>query len=130
MSRIYLDSSPVIYLVQQVAPYWAALQTRLAVSGVVCVSSELTRMECLVRPIRNGDTSLIQDFDPFFGVQVTELVAFTAAVFRRAADIRAQFGFKTPDALHLAAALESACDVLLTNDAQLTRCPQITVEVV
>ena len=49
------------------------------------------------------------------------MVPFTPGVFRRAAEIRAQFNFRTPDALHLAAAVEAACDVFLTNDAQLTR---------
>jgi hypothetical protein len=32
--------------------------------------------------------------------------------------------------LHLAAAVESGCDVFLTNDAQLTRFAAFTVEVV
>ena len=55
MNRVYLDSSPVIYLVQQVVPFWTAVRIRLSASSVVCVSSELTRMECLVLPLRNGD---------------------------------------------------------------------------
>ncbi len=32
------------------------------------------------------------------------------------------------DALHLAAAIESGCDVFLTNDDQLANFPDITVE--
>jgi predicted nucleic acid-binding protein len=50
-------------------------------------------------------------------------------VFRKAAEIRAQHNFKSPDALHLAAAVLSACDVFLTNDAQLIRFPDLTIEV-
>ncbi len=130
MSRIYLDSSPVIYLVQQVVPFWTAVRTRLSASGVVCVSSDLTRMECLVLPLRNGDSRLVADFDTFFSAEVAEMVPFTPAVFRRAAEIRAQFNFRTPDALHLAAAMEAVCDLFLTNDALLTRYPGLTVEVI
>jgi predicted nucleic acid-binding protein len=33
------------------------------------------------------------------------------------------------DALHLAAAIESGCDVFLTNDNQLASFPDITIEV-
>lgn len=33
------------------------------------------------------------------------------------------------DALHLAAAIESGCDVFLTNDHQLANFPNITIEV-
>jgi predicted nucleic acid-binding protein len=130
MSRIYLDSSPVIYLVQQVVPFWPTVRTRLSASGVVCVSSDLTRLECLVLPLRNGDSRMIADFDTFFSAEVAEMVSFTPAVFRRAAEIRARFNFRTPDALHLAAAVEAACDRFLTNDALLTRYPGLTVEVI
>ena len=38
--------------------------------------------------------------------------------------------FKTPDSIHLAAAVEARCDVYLTNDNQLTQYTGITVEVV
>jgi predicted nucleic acid-binding protein len=130
MPRIYLDSSPVIYLVEQIAPFSTGVRARLSASGVVCVSSDLTRMECLVLPLRNGDTRLVADFDTFFSSEVAELALFPPAVFRRAAEIRAQHNFRTPDALHLAAAVEAACDVFLTNDAQLTRFTGLTVEVV
>jgi predicted nucleic acid-binding protein len=119
--RIYVDSSPVIYAVQRVPPYATAVDARLGAAGVVIVSSELTRLECLVLPLRNADARLVADFDAFFSTQVGHLVPFTPAVFRRAAEIRAQFNFRTPDALHLAAAVEAACDRFLTNDARLTR---------
>jgi predicted nucleic acid-binding protein len=130
MSRLYLDSAPVIYFVERVPQYWGAVQGRLLTPGVVLVSSDLTRMECLVRPLRLGDAAVIQDFDSFFLTQVAEMVSFVPPVFRRAAEIRAQFNFKTPDALHLAAAVASACDVFLTNDARLTRFTGMTVEVI
>ena len=70
------------------------------------------------------------DFDAFFSAPVAEMTPFPPMVFRRAAEIRAQFNFRTPDALHLAAACEAACDDFLTNDAQLTRFTGLTVEVV
>jgi predicted nucleic acid-binding protein len=130
MTRVYVEASPVIYLVQQVLPWWTAIRTRLTAPGVVVVSSELTRMECLVKPLRVNDTLLVSDFETFFNARVAELTPFSAAVFRKAAEIRARYNFKTPDALHLAAAVEGACDVFLTNDARLTAFPGVTVEVV
>jgi predicted nucleic acid-binding protein len=102
----------------------------LAAPGVVLVSSELARLECLVLPLRNGDAPRVGEFDMFFHARVDELVEFTRVVFRRAAAIRASGNFKTPDALHLAAAVEGGCSAFLTNDAQLTRFPGLVVEVV
>jgi predicted nucleic acid-binding protein len=128
--RLYLDSAPIIYHIERVVPFAAAVDARLAASGIVLVSSELARLECLVVPLRNGDAVRVGDFDMFFGARVAELVDFTGAVFRRAAEIRASHNFKTPDALHLAAAVEGGCTAFLTNDAQLTRFPGLAVEVI
>jgi predicted nucleic acid-binding protein len=128
--RVYVDASPVIYVVEQVAPFALAVAQRLAAPGVVIVASELTRLECLVRPLRSNDATLVRDFDIWFARQVAEIVPFTADVFRHAAEIRAGHGFKTPDALHLAAAVAGGCAAFLTNDAQLTRFPGLAVEVV
>jgi len=128
--RIYLDASPIIYWVEKVAAYYAQVDARIKQAGVTLASSHLALMECLILPLRQGQSGLKQDYDDFFATQLTELVPFTESVFRMAADIRARHNFRTPDALHLAAALAAACDVFLTNDAGLKAFPQITVEVV
>ncbi|PJI53413.1 PIN domain nuclease [Methylobacterium radiotolerans] len=48
-----------------------------------------------------------------------EIVALDTAAFVRSAELRADFGLKTPDALHLAAAQLSGCTELWTNDKRL-----------
>jgi len=128
--RVYLDASPIIYLVEQVAPFVSNVVARLAAPGVVMVSSDLARLEALVKPLRQKDAGLVRDFDDFFARQVTQVLAFTEPVFRKASAIRAAHNFRTPDALHLAVALAGACDLFLTNDARLQAFPDITVEVV
>lgn len=128
--RIYLDSSPIIYLVERRMPYAAQVLARISVAGVILVSSDLALMEALVQPLRQQNQLLVQDFNNFFAAQITERVPFTESVFRKAADIRAQHNYRTPDALHLAAALEATCDRFFTNDAALKGFPDITVELV
>jgi predicted nucleic acid-binding protein len=128
--RLYLDASPLIYWVEKAAAYYPQVDARIKQAGVTLVSSHLALLECLVLPLRQGQSGLQQDYDDFFATQVTDLVPFTESVFRKAADIRAKHNFRTPDALHLAAALVGACDVFLTNDAALKTFPDIAVEVV
>jgi uncharacterized protein len=130
MVRLYLDTAPIVYHVERTMPFVGAVDARLAATGVVLVSSELARLECLVLPLRNGDAARVADFDMFFNARLDELVGFTSAVFRRAAEIRASGNFRTPDALHLAAAIEGGCTGFLTNDADLTRFAGLAVEVV
>jgi uncharacterized protein len=127
MERTYLDAAPVIYAVEQVAPYVTNIRARVSKPNVVRVASELTRLECRVLPLRQGNTVLLDDFEDYFTHNVHELLPLTRAVMDRAAEIRAQYGFKTPDAMHLAA-VESGCDVFLTNDHRLDRFPGIPVE--
>ena len=126
--RIYLDSAPVIYLVEEIAPYAVMLETRLSAPETDQVCSDLTRLECRVRPIRDGEPALLAAFDRYLAEIITEIVPLSRLVIDRATELRAQYGFRTPDALHLAAALIGNCDLFLTNDRQLCRCAEIAVE--
>jgi len=127
--RLYLDAAPVIYTVEQVPRYAAAVDARLAAAEVVQVASDLTRMECRVKPLRDGNSDLLQENDNYFAGAIAEIVALTREVINQATAIRAQYGFKTPDAIHLAAAVISGCDVFLTNDHRLDRFLELAVEI-
>jgi predicted nucleic acid-binding protein len=128
--RLYLDTSPVIYTIEQVPGYATAVDDKLSAPGVMLVASDLTRMECRVKPLRDGNTDLLKDYDEFFQNAVAEIIPLTREVIDRATEIRAQYGFKTPDAIHLAAAVVSGCDAFFTNDHRLDRFSDITIEVV
>lgn len=128
--RFYLDTAPVIYTVEQVPLYAAAVDTRLSAHDAVLVTSDLTRMECRVKPLRDGNTDLLKDFDDYFEGTVADIIALSREVIDRATEIRAQYGFRTPDAIHLAAAVVSGCNVFLTNDHRLERFTDVTIEVI
>ena len=128
--RIYVDSAVVIYTVEQVAPYAEVVDSRLSALDAVIVTSDLTRMECRVKPLREEKAALLRDFDDFFEGAVEDMVGLSREVVDSATRIRAQYGFKTPDALHLAVAVLSDCDVFLTNDHRLDRFSEISIEVV
>lgn len=128
--RLYLDSAPVIYLVERIQPYLVIIQTHLAQPGLALVASDLTRLECRVGPIRRGDPSLLKDFDEFFLATVDEVLSLSRDVMDRATEVRAQYGFATPDSIHIAAALLAGCGVFLTNDHRLQRVTGIQVEVI
>jgi len=128
MERIYLDSDVFIYFIEQRAPWYLLLHSRLTTTPVQIVVSDLSRMECRVKPMSTGNTVLLAAFDASFaGVELTPL---TTAVFDVATVIRATHKFKTPDSIHLAAAVEAKCDVFLTHDDQLKAYTGINVEVI
>ena len=131
--RLYLDTAPIIYLVERVVPYVTAVEARLTSVAnsddeVILVISDLSRLECRVKPLRDADADLLRDFDEFFAA-LDQIVPLSRAVVDEATRIRAVYGFKTPDALHLAAAVASNCDIFYTNDHRLNRFPELIVEV-
>lgn len=128
--RYYLDSAPIIYDIEDTPPFAAAVDAKLSVAGLTLITSEMARLECRVKPLRDGNSILLQDFDDYFTNTIAEIVPLTRDVVDRATEIRAQFNFKTPDALHLAAAVIAKCDVFLTNDHRLRRFTSITIEVI
>jgi predicted nucleic acid-binding protein len=128
--RYYLDAAPIIYLIEQSQPFATAIRSKLAAPGIVPITSELSRLECRVKPMRDGNQALLQDFDDYFANTIAEIFPLTRDVVDLATEIRARYNFKTPDSLHLAAAVISNCDVFMTNDQRLNRFMEITIETI
>jgi uncharacterized protein len=128
---VYLDSNIVIYLIEQPAHFGPRASVHIAsllTAGSRIVDSQLTRMECRSNPLAAGDHRILARYDAFFIGAVARVMSLTMAVIDRATAIRGQFRFKTPDALHLSAAVEAGCQVFLTNDLRLNKFPDLTVE--
>lgn len=126
-SRLYLDSCIAIYLVEEHHDFAAPLESLLEShsEAEVCIS-DLTILECLVMPLRSGNQALKEKFDRWF--KSVTILSLTGAVFVKAAQLRAKnASLKTPDALHLAAAIHYDSDEFWTND---TRLDNITPEIV
>jgi predicted nucleic acid-binding protein len=129
---IYCDGVILIYFLDTVRPFNVRAVARLAAiraAGEVAAFSDLTRLECRVKPLKLGASTTLADFDAFFTRPDVRLVPITTAVFDRATLIRAAHNFKLADSLHLAAAAEGGCDRFLTNDTRLSAFTDITVEV-
>ncbi len=129
---VYLDSVIVIYLVERLPLFFPRVSARLAslnAAGAQLAISDLTRLECRVKPIRTNNLILLNDFDQFFTAANVKQVDLPKAVYERATLIRARYNYKLGDALHLAAAVEAGCQMFLTHDRRLSAFPDITVEI-
>lgn len=120
MGLIYLDACLVIYATEN-HPVWfkpvrEALTSQPEQQFAI---SPLVKMECLVKPIWQGDTSMQWRYEA--GMAQFVQLALNQAVFLQAAQLRARFNLKTPDALHLACAQHHGCTALWTNDDRLAQ---------
>lgn len=134
MSLLYLDTSVIIYLIEASSPFHGVVAKRLlqhqADPEAALVTSRLSRLECRTKPLRDGNAGLLATYERFLTARRLTLVELSADVVDRATDLRARYGFKTPDALHLATAIEEQVGAFLTGDAALARCSELRVEVV
>lgn len=127
--RLYLDTAPVIYVVEQVPDFSKKISHYIQKPDIELVVSDLTWMECRVKPLKDNREPLLADYDQFFGQSVIEIVELSRRILERAAHIRSQYNVKTPDAIHLGAAIISKCDIFLTNDRRLERFEDIHITV-
>ena len=117
MSKLYLDSCMIIGLIEGDTRQQQLLKSRLRSHRIF--SSELARLESRILAIRQNNEVYLKRFDLFF--EACEMIEFNQAVFECATALRVEHNLKTPDSLHLAAAIQTSCDEFWTNDQRLAK---------
>src|SRR5262249_35409639 len=128
---IYLDTVICIYAVHGFPSFQARARAWMAVlraGGDQAAVSDLTSLECRVKPLRLGDAVLLKDMEDFLRATGVVRLVLPTPVYERATRIRALYNYKLADALHLATAIEGKCDRFLTYDLRLSRFPDIPVD--
>ena len=129
--KVFLDTAPIIYYLQKDKNFFEKTKEillDLISNDAKLVTSDITTEEYCVYPLRNGETNLIEKFDSFIEQLQIEVVHTTEPLAKNAAMIRAEYpGFKAMDALQIASAQYSDCEVFLTNDKQLRHFKNIKV---
>ena len=130
---VYLDANCFIYSVERIEPYRTLLQPlwESAHEGnCSIVTSELTVLETLVKPLKSGDALLEQGFRALLqDAQEVTLLPISLAILKHAAHLRATVNIKTPDAIHAASGLAIACTHFLTNDVGFRRITALPVTI-
>lgn len=131
--RLYLDANSIIYCVEGASAFRSAVLARITPveqepAGLL-MTSRLSRLECRVKPMRDANVPLLQTYDSFFSKKGLLVAEVGPQVIEIATELRAKYGFRTPDALHLATAIVEGADGMLTGDRSLARCTEVHVEV-
>jgi predicted nucleic acid-binding protein len=132
---LFLDACIIIYWIEASDPLRARLNAHLHVlreraPDATFAVSRLSWLECMVKPLRDNDEALANEYRAFFEAGQLKVVELTPTVIERAASLRARNGLKTPDALQAACALELEGEVLfVTNDESFRKVPDLRVEI-
>ena len=131
MKFVFFDTSPLIYYLDGIEPFASKVENyMLSAMDNKCAlyTSSITDMEYLVYPYRKKNITKISTYKSFLRNAQFLKVSIDEKIAETAAQIRAKYsGIKSMDALQLASAMISGCDVFLTNDKQLRQVNEIQV---
>jgi predicted nucleic acid-binding protein len=100
----------------------------IAHGHVAAVTSELVLLELLVAPLRKKDRDAADEIElALLHFPNLRLAPVTRNVLVRAAELRARYGLRAPDAIMLASAVESGATLAVTNDKAWRKVEEIDV---
>lgn len=121
--KTYLDVNVFIYALEgfpQVEQTLEALFKAIDSAELQTVTSELSLAEALIRPIENNNLQHQAIYQSAIRSRTgLEVVPVSRSILLEAARLRGTVGLKLPDAIHVATALQTDCEVFLTNDDRI-----------
>jgi len=130
-NKVFVDTNPFIYFIEKNECFYEKVKAffRFArTNKILLVSSDITIAEYCVYPYRENNTALLEAFDRLLRLSQTEIVSTNEAIAKRAARLRAKYqSLRQMDALQLATAIETGCDMFYTNDRKLKQIDEINV---
>jgi len=130
---VALDTPIWIAFIEQKSAFLAdvnPLFESLKSGSVRVVTSSVGLIEILTGALLRGDELLARRAEEVLtGLEGSTIMPVTLEVARHAARLRAAYGLRTPDAIHLATAVAAEAAELVTTDRRLARVKEIEVRV-
>ena len=122
-SRVLLDTVALIYFLEENQRYSKKAEKifgRIESGELQGVMANLVFAELLVPLYRSGDPQAAVGLsNRLINFRNLEVITLTTEISREAARLRADYGLRTPDAIHGATAIITQASGILTNDKQL-----------
>lgn len=117
---IFLDISPFIYFFEWHQDYFPALEklfAELYKTDAQAITSIITYIELTTHLARLGNQKLVRKYrDYLTNSENISLFPLNLDIADHVVQLRAQYRFKTPDAIQLGTAVASGADYIITND--------------
>lgn len=128
---VFIDTAPLIYFIEGNSEFQQNLSEIFEANDkgeIQFLTSTLTLLEVLVQPLRLNRKDLVEKYERILTlsshIEIAELNIITS---RKAAELRAKYNLKTPDAIQIATAIENNITLFMTNDAALKRVAEIEI---
>lgn len=117
-----VDTAPFIYVLEdhpELAPRFIGLFEAAEAGQVHIAMSTATLVEILTGPYKAGQPALAKRFEK--ALSVYQQVPLSSSIAQLAAQLRAQYRLKLPDAIQLASALDIGAAALVTHDRDFSK---------
>ena len=130
--RIMFDTAPIIYFIEEHKDFGKIVdeifKTIKDDLGYHAFSSVMTITEVLTQPLRKSRRDLLEKYRKFLlNSSNFTIYSVDPVIAEKAAELRAEYGIKTPDAIQFAVAMENNGTLFVTNDTDLKRVREIEV---
>ena len=120
---VALDTQVFIYFIEEDEHFLALVKPLfqgIDHGSIAAATSGLTLMEVLVVPYRTGNLALADRYEALLTrSRGLRFIDIDRPLLKAAAQLRAAFKLKPPDAIQVAAAMVANCDAFLTNDRKI-----------
>jgi predicted nucleic acid-binding protein len=131
--EIFLDTAPLIYFIEGHSPYEDSLKRIFEANNnfnFTFITSTITLLEVLVKPLKEGELNLAERYqDILTKAQSIEIFDVTNSISVKAAELRAKYNLRTPDAIQVATAIENNAAYFFTNDMRLKSIVEVKIAV-
>lgn len=121
--KVFVDTAPFIYCLESHPIYTEMVKRffeKCINEDIRIITSALTIEEYLVFPYSSGQMEYMDNFKRFINYMNIQVVDIDSKIAEQGAKIRSKYkAFKAMDALQVATAIVSGCDMFFTNDKQL-----------
>jgi len=128
---IFLDTSPIIYLIENNQRYYSKVSRFLIdsiINEMTFSTSVISVAEFGVKPKKIGKLELINEMEQLLSSLQVKVADVTIEIANLASTLRAHYEFlKGIDSLQLATAINLNCLLFLTNDKALKQVSEIKV---
>jgi predicted nucleic acid-binding protein len=127
-ATVMVDTAPFIYVLEshpQFADSFVGLFEAAAQGSLTLALSTITLAEVLTGPFKAGQMALAKRYEK--ALSQYRLVAVSAPIAALAAQLRAQYRLKLPDAIQLATALDIGATAFVTHDRDFSQVTGIDI---
>lgn len=130
-SIIFLDTAPLIYFIEGHSEFQNKLERLFKLNDekyFKFVTSAITLIEILVKPLKEGNSKVVEEYKNIItNAEGIDIFDITTPISIMAAEIRAKYNIRTPDAIQIATAIVLNSDYFFTNDIRLKNISEIKV---